>query len=358
MLDKIYLHIGTFKTGSTSLQRAMAANKDTLEQYNIYYGNYFEPIEAHSNLTYGLLYEALQIKNIHEYDQHPRFTNVSGMPREIIEGIREQAEINNCNAAIISHEALFADSYRTLTGLMAGHNQLIQDDVNRIMREMLFTLLNRITRKIEVICYLRRQDLFMESQYNQFCKQPWYGHLGPIPTFSEFVNYEPITLDYYEEFMKWRGFVGKNKLTVRVYEKGQMNGDIVKDFFTEVLKIKSEDVDDLKQINHWLTNEKIDRDIIEYKLKIGIQSAKLDLAIAQISNRMEKREDYAYFTNQERVEFLNGFRKGNNLVASDLIKSSRAELFSTEFFKQIYPGLKEDTFYDINKKVIKAILEE
>ena len=72
--EKIFLHIGTFKTGSTALQFHMHQNRKNLLRQGFYYGDYFDNYYLHSNLCYGLLKEALISYGIFEkYKDHPRF---------------------------------------------------------------------------------------------------------------------------------------------------------------------------------------------------------------------------------------------------------------------------------------------
>ena len=58
-MKKCFIHIGNFKTGSTSLQRFLYINRKTLSLYNInpvYYKNWFGETINHQNL-YKNFYE-------------------------------------------------------------------------------------------------------------------------------------------------------------------------------------------------------------------------------------------------------------------------------------------------------------
>lgn len=103
-MKKIYLHIGTFKTGSTAIQFHMHQNKDLLLENGFYYGDYFEHYYLHWNLCYGLLEEALKAHGMYErYKNHPRFLNVAQKPDEVIERIKQHAA--EVPSVIISCEA-------------------------------------------------------------------------------------------------------------------------------------------------------------------------------------------------------------------------------------------------------------
>ncbi len=176
-MKKIYLHIGTFKTGSTAIQFHMHQNKDLLLENGFYYGDYFEHYYLHSNLCYGLLEEALKAHGMYErYKNHPRFLNVAQKPDEVIERIKQHAA--EVPSVIISCEAFFADAFRTLVGLYTEVSYQEKKDINAYMRRRLKELLYSISDQVVIVCYLRRQDLFVEAQYNQYCKNIWYGDRG------------------------------------------------------------------------------------------------------------------------------------------------------------------------------------
>ena len=116
-MKKIYLHIGTFKTGSTAIQFHMHQNKDLLLENGFYYGDYFDHYYLHSNLCYGLLEEALKVHGMYErYKNHPRFLNVAQKPDEVIERIKQHtAEVPS---VIISCEAFFCRCFSYIGGIV------------------------------------------------------------------------------------------------------------------------------------------------------------------------------------------------------------------------------------------------
>ena len=292
-MKKIFLHIGTFKTGSTALQFHMHQNRKNLLRQGFYYGDYFDNYYLHSNLCYGLLKEALISYGIFEkYKDHPRFLNVAEEPSSVINRIKENSL--NCSNIIISCEAFFADAFRTLVGLRNELSKKVKKDINRYMRERLKSLLFTISDDIVIVCYFRRQDLFIESQYNQYCKNTWYGDCNDkLPTFKEFVQYNPIELDYLSVLDEWRAIFDGANFVIKPYEEATFKHDLISDFYTEILMIDYVELKKFEGTIRERKNIRLDRDVLEYKIRLGINDVRLSQLIKEYSAQLGQIRDYA-----------------------------------------------------------------
>lgn len=351
------MHIGTFKTGSTALQFYLHKNRERLLRNGIYYGDYFENSNNHSNLCYGLLKEALIYYGIFDkYKEHPRFINVAEKPEDVIDRIKKNSI--GKTAVIISCEAFFSDAFRTLVGLYTILSEEEKNNVNQYIRKRLKTLLFEISDDITIICYLRRQDLFIESQYNQYCKNIWYSDLNDeIPAFEKFVSCRPIQLNYYDELLKWNEIFDGAKFMIRPYEKESLKPDLITDFCCEILKIENRELHDFEDINRLQGNLRLDRDILEYKKRLHFNNNNINQLLKKYSGQLDQIKDYAYFSKTQRIEFLNLFSKQNENVAKEYLNNSSGQLFNDlNIDIPVYTGLGMESVFKITRFLLKESL--
>ncbi len=358
-MKRIFLHIGTFKTGSTALQFHLHQNRRKLFEQGFYYGDYFDNYYLHSNLCYGLLKEALISYGIFEkYKNHPRFLNVAQEPEVIINRIKENS--SSCSNIIISCEAFFADAFRTLVGLRTELSQRLKKDINRYMRERLKNLLFTISDDIVIICYLRRQDLFIESQYNQYCKNIWYGDSdSKLPTFKEFVRYNPIELDYLSVLDEWHDIFVNAEFIIKPYEEAAFKRDLVSDFYTDVLMIDYVELKKFEGMAGERKNVRLDRDVLEYKIRLGINDIRVAQLIKEYSEQLEEIRDYAYFNKEDRESFIRVFSDQNEQLARKYLGRNDGILFE-RFNNNIpmYGELKIETAFEITRWLINHLVKE
>lgn len=342
-MSKVILHIGTFKTGSTALQHHLSYNKEILWENNYYYGDYFEPIKAHSNLGYGLLKEALESNNLFSmYADHPRFVNVAENPKDIIERIDSNRKGKNI---IISHEALFADAYRTLIGLDATLDDKLMKSINLYMRKRLKCLLTQSFDDIQIICYLRRQDLIIESQFNQVMKQPWYSGTK-ILDFKNFVEAKPINLHYYSQLEEWSEIFGKDTIVVKIYENELLSKGLIKDFYTDVLGIS--DIHKLKNIPEKDMNRGLNPEVVLYKSMLKHTTRKIDEFLMLYKNENKINQKEGFFDNDERIDFVNQYTEENNMIAKKFLGRECLFLDKVESIPKVKP-LSYEKFIEITQ---------
>lgn len=163
MRKKIVVHIGTHKTGTTTIQNVFENNREELK-------------------TLGVLYPAT---NREPYPALPKHTSVfhamgntesAEIERKIL---LDEFEKSNCNFMIISEEGL-AEPRPGALKFFAPFTE---------------------NYDIHVVAYLRRQDMFVESLYNQFVRER-----GEQRLISEFCRAPRIKnrLDYHGILTSWR----------------------------------------------------------------------------------------------------------------------------------------------------------
>lgn len=188
MKRKLFIHIGTGKTGTTALQMFLCQNKNQLLKHGYKYADsYLENFNHH-----GLCVNACQLN---EDEIKHRLDTLAN-------------EIINLDKNMIISSEYFPG--------------LSTDDIK------LYCDILSVKCDVHVVVYFRRQDEFLEAWFNQVVKS---GELKrEIKQLKQEIE-DIGAFDYYQLANKWAEFVGVNNVHVRPYEKQQwFNGKIESDF--------------------------------------------------------------------------------------------------------------------------------
>lgn len=185
MQKKLYLHIGPPKTGTTTLQHILAANRDQLFKAGIVY-----PLEEPSHWKLALC------SGLTMWPWTLDESTTSSW-----EAIRRVSSEHFDKDLLLSSESF---SYAFLPNKKEGSAHFL-DQIKALGRE------------IHILIYLRRQDLWIESYFIEYLKH--YGKDGFEAFFAERKN----SLYYDKVLSYWASVAEKDCLTVRVYERGQMS---------------------------------------------------------------------------------------------------------------------------------------
>lgn len=134
MLRRIILHIGTHKTGTTALQNLMAQQRKALAKA-------------------GVCYPDPQHPDIADLTKHSAFYKAvcagPDQARQAVEAVLAEARAQKAHTLILSEEGFSEPLFDKFAPLAA-------------LRDV---------AEVEVVCLLRRQDRFIESIWNQYCKE-------------------------------------------------------------------------------------------------------------------------------------------------------------------------------------------
>lgn len=340
---EVILHIGNHKTGSTTIQNLLYNNRSLLFENSIYYGEFLEKQNAnnHINLVCALLKEALVYYNV--LDNYKNFPNIDFSAKQIIYKMFQNSK--DCNKIVISNESFFCEAYRLLVGLKNSFDINLQVKINKYIKQKLFDILSEFNCKIKIICYLRRQDLYIESQYNQYCKIPWNDGENLV-SFNEFLGYNPCSLNYEKDLNDWSMIFGKENLVIKSYEKEQLKDGIIKDFFVDILNLNQDILNKFKVLNIKDNNIRLSRDALEVKRKMNISNPKLNTLFIEYSLNHKNEEDYAYFTVDDRIKFMKKYEIINQNIAINYL--NRKELFyNNDYNIEEYKGLSTEKMAEI-----------
>lgn len=189
-MDKLIIHAGLHKTGSSAIQATLNKNRDFLWENGYFYPDP-SPFEAHHELASRLIH-APNLK----------------------EGIRDAEET------------------------LAIHKQLAEGRTVLLSSEMMseqldpacFSTLPSIFNEIQIVFYVRQQDDLRESAYNQQVKQS-----GEYRAIDE---YQPYRWDLYEHLKGFSDAIEGAEVFALEYNHEVFVGEnLVADFFERVLSL-------------------------------------------------------------------------------------------------------------------------
>lgn len=191
-MKKILFHIGTPKTGTTTLQNTIMNNASTLSQHGVH-------VTPRPRLN--------EIQLMLQDNLDAGINNFEAI-RTIIQEELQQPE----NTLLLSHEAFAGISYihpHSIAGMYSSQLSKLFEG-----------------HEVTIIVYLRRQDLFMESRYIQSVKN------GLDIPFADYLELHAGNHNDWDHLVDaYAQHFGSENIIVRAYERSALkDGDIVADF--------------------------------------------------------------------------------------------------------------------------------
>lgn len=206
------LHIGSEKTGTTSVQSSLQENRDVLS------GHGFHVAQSLSGPRHRLLALAFaetrqEAPSDHDAPQHAGRSDEVRRFREAFD--HEMSSLpENIHTVIISSEHL--------------QSRLVQQS----QVDALGDFLAHYTSSVEVVCYVRPQADMCTSLYSTALKE------GFTVTFDEFIGECRPDSHYYNfntMLHLWRSRFGRSAMRVRLFDRQELrNGDIIEDFYSQL----------------------------------------------------------------------------------------------------------------------------
>jgi hypothetical protein len=319
---RLILHIGTHKTGTTAIQRFLAANRAALAHHGFHFAT--PAGSPDSNVV------ANAVAGTH--------------PELVLDFFRkhvETAEHSDAKAIVVS-----AENFYSMATVAAALANLTPDDAESeepsLVRRLQSLLPSEISG-VEVVGYFRRPDRFAESLYNQRIKyenfdEPFERHLELV---------EPM-LAYHRNASAWADVFGADNCTFRSYEA--VAGDIRRVFLADALDILDTElfVDEATR-----DNERVSRDVLEFKREVNRRARADERHIeyrlaCQLEERVhllasEPRAYQEFMSPAERADLLHRLEPEMRSFYSDFGTAPFPALVSDESLQgwQPYPGLSD-----------------
>ncbi len=286
-MNKLYLHIGMGKTGTSAIQYFLYENKEILKSQNIEYPlteNYF--IDKDNDVTSGNGDVIIDFIFKEQYDEI----------FEYLEDLLEKSDV------LISSEILL---------YYFGKNiDLLYDIVEKF---------NGV-----VILYIRKQDEYFNSLVNQWTKLKSLSDTNCLSSVHESYFY----------IMKIINNINENRLIVKPYEKEQFKKENIIDDFLECLDLELDDKykTNTRKINNGLPP-------VAYKIKQEYNRQYTDVLNKEFINvlveysKLKVNEDSKsvfVISKDERVEALSLYDAFNMNIAIRFLKRLDGKLFYKE----------------------------
>lgn len=189
-MQEIILHIGNYKTGSSSIQSAIVNNRPKLMSEGFYVPKAGLAEGAHHDWARSWLKRPMAPK-----------------PEPLFERIRKELSRIRSDRILVSSEVLFSGEFAgDLVKALPGY-------------------------KFRAICYLRRQDHFYSAFYHQLIKHPHFRESKPAEV-ELLRNYSCV--EYLASLKRWAAAIGEEAITVFPYEKSRWNDGLLTHFFSNV----------------------------------------------------------------------------------------------------------------------------
>ena len=320
MTKKLILHIGTQKTGTTSIQNYLAANRKLLAKQGVCY-----PVDL------GGYRAVAKERNAHVLD------------RAAVGRAKPSAQTDEDRALVPAQLKRLRGHMKRYDTLLLSDERIWSDgtaykkywpNMHAVISELGFD-------EVELILYLRRQDHYCESRWNQVvkCGVSATGDIAWL--LQERPSY--ARSNFYGEYLdKVEAEFGRQNIHVRIFERPKLvNGDAVDDFM-QVAGLSADErfvrpqnanptlTCNCAQIKRWANEAPTCRKLGDNFLRGAISAVSAASAEAPSS----------VFTPEERTAFLAQFEAGNERLARDYFGMPGAELFDTS--KPDPPAWKAD----------------
>lgn len=321
---ELILHIGTHKTATTSLQHFFTLNRDVLRKNGIHY-----PSNKTSAYVANFLASDLA------------FGKSEKVLTYLIKA-KNEAQNLGCRSVLVSAESFYA-----MTAFFLGMYDRQRDVADYWDNEekLIFELRKHCTifNHIRIVCYIRPQDEFASSVYNQMVKST----IGTSLYYLDFLRKIKESFDYRHHLSLWSKHFGENAIFITQFN--EVRGNILKHF---CLRFLTPDCYQQANQTDFLANTRLNRDVLE--VKRAFNATEPDRAYAfvaaavfrKLSDDYRDSKGYQVFASQaDQYAFFSEFEEGNRALS--VIAGFSEPLPVVTQGEPGYPGLETGTGLEI-----------
>jgi len=228
--DECIIHIGTEKTGTSTLQKFFRTNELNLARNSIFYPKTFGE-ENHVKLyVYACDSKKKDTQKLVFGLTTPQ--KVEDFRKKLIEAFREEIKDQNCKRLLISTEFF--------------HSRLTTNEELTFLKDFL----DEFTKSYKIIVYLRSQIELATSEYSEMLKDG-ETRISILPNVDE----NNLHYNYEKLLQQWEKFFGRNNITPRIFSKNDLLNEDVKKDFINYLGLDWDEFQDVKNQNLSLNAE-------------------------------------------------------------------------------------------------------
>ncbi len=233
----LVLHIGSGKTGTSSIQYFMNLNRAALADLGLLYPRTPGPRRHYRLSLFARSDGPLEdLPSWRRERERGRFSSPEAFRKTFRRRLLREIDESGLSRVLLSDEALYASS---------------DEAMQRLSR-----FVHRIASSLRIVVYLRRQDDHLVSRYQQVVK---HGETVRLAERTQQPNLSG-TYDYYLRLRTWERLLKPSELVVRRFEPdGFVDGSLVQDFL-DAANIDAR-ADDFKQAEP--VNESLDAEAVE-----------------------------------------------------------------------------------------------
>ncbi len=276
-LKSLYLHVGTHKTGSTSIQSFMDDNRAELARRGLLYPRVGLENGAHHRLAWATGTGA------HAADE--------ALLEDAFASIEREAERANCGRILVSSEEF--ESTHDL--------------------HLLAPLRDRFD--VRIVIYLRKQDHLLESTYNQHVRQYDKRFDGSIYQLALKYNFHNH-FNYRRLVERWEAQFGRDNILVRPYGTAHVQRDVRQD----VLSLIGIDGAGFRTEGRSSQRDNVSlaTPAIPYMARInrlGLSYRQHQKALSELARQVPAIDGARLLSHWESSEFYKKFERGNRYIA-------------------------------------------
>jgi len=345
----LFLHIGTEKTGTTSIQAALRQNTQKLKEFDIFYPRMPLLTSNHTGFTFSFLGEQAMSMLLRRAGYDHLIGKAKKNPHFILDMLDEKFKESGCNTMIISSELL--------------HSRISNADVIFDIKKWAEARFDEVT----VICYLRKQEDLMVSYFSTMVKTGSNWHETLVEQFAEFLAPRQGKPKHYYDYMgildMWSNTFPR--LKCREFARNKMLGeDVVKDFFS--LIDPSINTEELNKIIE--KNTSLDAKAMEFLILLN---SRVPSVIDGRVNPLRKNMVHFFdaiptkskmkFTEEQILKIREYFKEDNAYIQEKYCKGEPIFEYKRSSGENYHPGLTTDevvqVFVDVWDQIATSIIE-
>lgn len=326
-MKTLYFHIGSPKTGTTTIQSFCADHRDILEEKGLCYPIMPFVYEHKSKRRNGLFLTSKYVKD----------------------GVRDkerEKEIFHRGLSII--EKKFDTFDRVLLSDEGAYSMFFRRNLYKTNGKMLVRWAKEQNIQLKIIIYLRSQVDYAMSWYNQLVKHSVSETLSCL-TWEEYIKtYKRyVALDYYSYLHILSNVFGKENIILRRFDRAFFkNGSLVDDFM-DIFGIEVDDAfpqDSSKsEQNHGITENACAIKRVINTID-GIQHEEkqhFEQILRGCSSSSRETSQYSLMSDEEAEKFMEYYKADNQKIVDEYIKDG-LPLFQKRKHKEKWSQLNEE----------------